>query len=202
MDVTEQKSAARKTALSARKLAFAKDGGAPRSAAAHFLEVVDLHRDVVVGGYRPIHTELDPTPLMRFLHTLGLTLGVPVIMGQGQPLEFYRWTPGMPMEDGEFGAMIPKIKDVVEPQLLIAPLVAWDRHGYRLGYGGGFYDRTLERLRQRRPTKAIGYAYAAQELPGVPREVTDQPLNGIATNEGAHLFTTFMGLHPSNRPRP
>jgi 5-formyltetrahydrofolate cyclo-ligase len=110
---------------------------------------------------------------------------VPVIAGPGRPLRFRQWAPGCPMVAGEFGALIPAEGDWLEPEVLIVPLLAWDRHGYRLGYGGGFYDRTLEMLRARRPRRAVGFAFAAQEVPEVPREANDQRLDLIVTETGA-----------------
>jgi 5-formyltetrahydrofolate cyclo-ligase len=88
------------------------------------------------------------------------------------------------MVKGEFGAMIPEAGDWMIPQILIVPLVAFDRRGGRLGYGGGFYDRTLEKLRATRATMAIGFAYAAQEDENLPLEPTDQPLDLIVTEQG------------------
>jgi len=88
------------------------------------------------------------------------------------------------LRDGPFGAKVPEQDDFFEPEILIVPLVAFDRTGGRLGYGGGFYDRTLERLRAKRATLAIGFAFAAQEAEGLPLEATDQPLDMIVTEQG------------------
>lgn len=85
------------------------------------------------------------------------------------------------MIEGEFGAQIPAAGEWITPEILIVPLVAFDRKGGRLGYGGGFYDRTLELLRAARPTLAIGFAYGAQEAENLPLEATDQPLDMIVT---------------------
>ncbi|MEL6839369.1 MAG: 5-formyltetrahydrofolate cyclo-ligase, partial [Pseudomonadota bacterium] len=111
-------------------------------------------------------------------------VGMPVIMGAGQPLRFRSWEPGCSLIKGEFGAMIPKTGDWMTPEIVIVPLVAFDRRGGRLGYGGGFYDRTLQQLRSVRPTMAIGFAYAAQEDDALPLEQTDQPLDLIVTEYG------------------
>ena len=92
------------------------------------------------------------------------------------------------MVAGDFGALIPQSGDWIEPEVVIVPLVAFDARGYRLGYGGGFYDRTLEGLRAKRPTLAVGFAFAAQEMPRVPIEATDQPLDAIVTEDGIRLF--------------
>jgi 5-formyltetrahydrofolate cyclo-ligase len=83
--------------------------------------------------------------------------------------------------DGPFGARVPAVADYFEPELVIVPLVAFTRAGGRLGYGGGFYDRTLELLRAKRATLAIGFAYIAQECAELPLEATDQPLDMIVT---------------------
>ena len=99
-------------------------------------------------------------------------------------LLFSRWDPECALKDGPFGARIPQIDQFFEPEILIVPLVAFDRQGGRLGYGGGFYDRTLEGLRQRRRTLAIGFAYCAQEAKALPLEPTDQPLDMIVTEQG------------------
>jgi 5-formyltetrahydrofolate cyclo-ligase len=88
------------------------------------------------------------------------------------------------MKDGPFGACIPEVDDFFEPEIVIVPLVAFDRDGGRLGYGGGFYDRTLEILRAKRATLAIGFAFAEQEAAGLPLEPTDQPLDMIVTEKG------------------
>ena len=85
--------------------------------------------------------------------------------------------------------MIPADGAWVEPEVLIVPLVGFDGRGFRLGYGGGFYDRTLEGLKERRPTIAIGFAFAAQEMPEVPIEPTDQRLDMIVTEKGVRRFT-------------
>ncbi|MDG1788317.1 MAG: 5-formyltetrahydrofolate cyclo-ligase, partial [Paracoccaceae bacterium] len=111
-------------------------------------------------------------------------VGVPVIQRAGAALLFSRWDPECALKDGPFGAKIPQIDQFFEPEILIVPLVAFDRQGGRLGYGGGFYDRTLEGLRQRRRTLAIGFAYCAQEAKALPLEPTDQPLDMIVTEQG------------------
>ena len=132
-----------------------------------------------------MRTEIDPLDAMA---AHAGPVGVPVITGAGQPLRFREWGPGCALIEGEFGARIPAEGAWLEPEVLIVPLLAWDRRGYRLGYGGGFYDRTLERLRSRHPTLAVGFAFAAQEVPEVPTEPVDQPLDAIITEEGVLTF--------------
>ncbi len=173
------KSDARAAAFARRKLA--NDAG--RGTAGYLSEVLAGYRGVPLAGYMAMRTEIDPTAAMEEAAAHG-PVGVPVIMGAGKPLQFRRWEPGCQMVAGEFGAQIPETGAWMEPEILIVPLVAFDRRGGRLGYGGGFYDRTLEGLRAKRPTMAIGFAYAAQEDDGLPLEPTDQPLDLIVTENG------------------
>jgi 5-formyltetrahydrofolate cyclo-ligase len=176
--IADTKAAARKAAYAARKAAFALGQGA---AASHLATVLAAHAGRVLSGYMPMRTEIDPLSAMA---AHAGPVGVPVIPGRGVALRFRRWTPDAAMTEGEFGALIPADGEWLEPEVLIVPLLAWDRRGYRLGYGGGYYDRTLERLRALRPTLAIGFAFAAQEVTEVPREPTDQRLDLIVTEAG------------------
>lgn len=178
------KAEARKAAFARRKAAHEAAG--PR-ASGHLSEVLAGYRGVPLSGYMPIRTEIDPLPAMEEAAAHG-PVGVPVIRGAGLPLEFSRWEPGCALRQGPFGALVPDVDEVFEPEILIVPLVAFDRNGGRLGYGGGFYDRTLERLRARRATLAIGFAYAAQEAEFLPLEPTDQPLDMIVTEAGVIAF--------------
>ena len=167
------KEAARKAAFAARKIAH--DAG--QGLAAEILaDVLAHHATARLAGYMPMRTEIDPLPAMA--RHLG-PVGVPVIQGKAQPLRFRAWAPEAAMVAGEFGALIPETGPWITPEVLIVPLLSFDRRGYRLGYGGGFYDRTLEGLRAAGPVLAIGFAFAAQEVAEVPTEPTDQPLNLI-----------------------
>lgn len=181
MSALEQRKAdARKAAFARRKAAF--DAAMP-AAAAHLSEVLAGYRGVPLAGYMAIRTEIDPLPAMAEAAAHG-PVAVPVIIGAGQPLRFSRWEPGCVLREGPFGAMVPQTDDWIEPEILIVPLVAFSRAGGRLGYGGGFYDRSLEQLRARRATMAIGFAFAAQEAVELPLEPTDQPLDLIVTEQG------------------
>ncbi|MGH1354474.1 MAG: 5-formyltetrahydrofolate cyclo-ligase [Thalassovita sp.] len=180
MTLAARKAAARKAALARRKAAH---GAGLVGRAGHLSQVLAGFRGVPLAGYMPIRTEINPLPAMEESSAHG-PVGVPVIQGAGLALKFSRWEPGCAMKDGPFGAEIPAVDDYFEPEIVIVPLVAFDRNGGRLGYGGGFYDRTLEQLRARRATLAIGFAYAAQESEDLPLEPTDQPLDMIVTEEG------------------
>lgn len=176
-DLADIKAAARKAGFARRKAAHSARGDAP---ARLLCDVLAGHRGAVLAGYMPIRTEIDPLPAMTAAAAHG-PVCVPVIEGEGRPLLFSRWTPDCAMKDGPFGARIPQVDDFITPEVLIVPLVAFDRVGGRLGYGGGFYDRTLEILRAQGTVLAIGFAYGAQEAEGVPLESTDQPLDMIVT---------------------
>ncbi len=179
-DLSAIKAAARKAAFAARKHAF---DGARGGQSSSLSEVLAGYRGVPIAGYAPMRTEIDPLPAMAEAAAYG-PVGMPVIQAAATPLEFREWTPDCAMIDGAFGAQIPEFGEWIEPEIVIVPLVAFDRRGGRLGYGGGFYDRTLERLRARRATLAIGFAFAGQEQATLPLEETDQPLDLIVTEAG------------------
>lgn len=181
--LAEQKAAARKAAFAARKAAFAEGQG---NAAERLAAVLAPCMGAVLAGYMPMRTEIDPLPAMaaHLAAGAGGQVCVPVIPGQGQPLHFREWHPDAEMEVGAFGAQVPVAGEWLVPSVLIVPLLAFDWRGYRLGYGGGFYDRTLEGLRARGPVIAVGFAFAAQEVEEVPIEPTDQPLDLIVTECG------------------
>ncbi|MBY6202275.1 5-formyltetrahydrofolate cyclo-ligase [Maritalea mobilis] len=180
----DPKARLRKLAYAARKTAHAAAGDAVVRASRHLLSEIGEAAGRTVSGYMPIRTEIDPLPAMATLHEAGARVCVPVIAGKGKPLDFRAWTPGCALVEGPFGAMVPDTGDWLVPDLLIVPLVGFDAALNRLGYGGGFYDRTLSRLRTAGPVRAIGFAYAAQELPDLPVEPTDQPLDAIVTERG------------------
>lgn len=179
MTLEERKAAARKAAFIARKRAF--ETRLPGQAG-RLSEVLAGYRGVPVSGYMAIRTEIDPLAAMAEAAAYG-PVGVPVIEAAGTPLSFAVWEPDCEMIEGTFGAWIPASGERMEPELLIVPLVAFSRGGGRLGYGGGFYDRTLELLRAKRPTLAIGFAFGAQEMDDLPLEETDQPLDLIVTED-------------------
>ncbi len=150
-----------------------------RAATEAALGVIAEHlkgRAAVLSGYMPMRSEIDPLGVMR-AHAGPVC--VPIVPGRDCPLVFHRWTPEMPMVEGRFKALVPETGEEMVPEILVVPLLAFDRRGYRLGYGGGFYDRTLAGLRARGEVLAIGFAYAAQEVAEVPIEPTDARLDVI-----------------------
>lgn len=180
MSLAEQKVAARKRAFAARRVAHARHRHAAAAALEHHLASL---RGRVVAGYLPIRTEADPLPAMRALINHNRVC-VPVVVAAGQPLVFREWHPGAALETGVFGVQVPKDGRDLVPDVLIVPLVAFDAAFFRLGYGGGFYDRTLQGLREAGPVRAIGLAFSAQAMGDLPREPTDQKLDEIVTEAG------------------
>jgi 5-formyltetrahydrofolate cyclo-ligase len=182
-DRTDAKAQARKAAFARRKAAHGQ--GLDPAAQAHLRAALAPHQGKLLAGYMPIRTEVDPRPVMA---EWAAPVGVPVIRGEGQPLEFHIWTAEAAMVDGPFGASVPAAAQPMRPEVVILPLVAFTAQGHRLGYGGGFYDRTLQLLRMSGPVLALGFAYAAQEAAALPLEPTDQPLDAIVTEAGVQWF--------------
>lgn len=115
----------------------------------------------------------------------GWITALPVVIAKGEPLQFRSWQAGEPLIEGNFGIETPPETAVnVFPDVLLVPMLAFDRQGYRLGYGGGFYDRTIAKLRKLKPVTAIGVAYAAQEMLDLPSGEHDEPLDWILTEKG------------------
>lgn len=181
--MNDVKAAARAAAFARRAEAFAAGQG---QAAEILADYLSAHRGKVLSGYMPMRTEIDPLPAMAAHQG---PVGVPVIVAKASPLRFREWTPGCRLVEGAFRAMIPEEGAWVEPEVLIVPLLAWDRRGYRLGYGGGFYDRTLALLRSRGPVLAVGFAFAAQEVEAVPTDAFDQRLDAVVTERGVTVLS-------------
>jgi 5-formyltetrahydrofolate cyclo-ligase len=180
--MTDAKAEARAAAFARRAEAFAAGQG---QAAAILAEVLKAEAGRVLSGYMPMRSEIDPLPAMAAHQG---PVCVPVIEGKGLPLRFRAWTPGARMVEGAFKALIPAEGDWLVPEVLIVPLLAFDARGYRLGYGGGFYDRTLAGLRAKGPVLAIGFAFAAQEVGDLPVDAFDQRLDAVVTERGLRRF--------------
>lgn len=182
-DPREAKDAAR---LRARALRDAALDPAARARASHAVRERVLAElplpGGVVAGYWPLGSELDVRPLLLHLHEAGRTAALPVSGPKGTPLTFRAWTPDAPLREGRFGIREPAAESPeVVPAVLFVPLLAFDRRGHRLGYGAGYYDRTLAGLRARGPVLAVGVGFAAQEVDSVPHGPYDQPLDRIVT---------------------
>ncbi len=191
--VTEDKAHLRRKMRSLRLIADQKQG--PDAAVAlmrHVLTRLDdlgIGRGSVVAGYWPIDTEIDVRPLLARLHERDVGCALPVVVGRDAPLLFRRWCPEDELEAGAHGTWHPRpSRETLRPRILFVPLLAFDRTGYRLGHGGGYYDRTLAALRAEGPTTAIGAAYAIQRADHVPRGPRDQPLDWVVTEESLTRF--------------
>lgn len=178
---TELRAAARRV----RREAAARLGVAAGTALAGLAASLGLASGATVAGYWPLDGEIDPRPLMAALAGLGHRLALPVVAERGGLLEFRRWSPGEALEPGPHGTRHPPAQaGTVAPAALLVPLLAFDRRGFRLGYGGGYYDRTLAELRRGGSILAVGLAFAAQEVERVPADPWDMPLDLVATEQG------------------
>ena len=137
---------------------------------------------MVVSGFSPMKTEINPIPLMRKLADAGVQLALPAIAGRGKPLIMRAWNFGDPFKAGQWGIREPVAEaPEIAPDILIVPLAAFDRSGHRIGYGAGYYDMTINALRAKKPVTAIGIAFATQEIPHVPATDRDARLDLVLT---------------------
>jgi 5-formyltetrahydrofolate cyclo-ligase len=136
----------------------------------------------IVAGYSPIRSEIDPTALLRALARRGVRLALPVVVARDRPLIFRSWSLGMSLVRGQFGILEPPADaGVVDPDVVLVPLAAYDRAGHRIGYGAGHYDRTFVQLRKVKSIVAVGVACSVQEVDQVPALPHDMRLDYIAT---------------------
>ena len=146
-------------------------------------EIARAHGASAVSAYAAIGDEVATSPLLAALHAEGIRVGLPVTGTRGTPLVFRRWLPDVAMVPGRMNIPEPPADaGTVKPDLLFVPLAAFDRRGHRIGYGAGFYDRTLAALRRSRSVVAVGIAYAAQETLFVPAETHDEALDFVLTD--------------------
>lgn len=180
------KAEARKAAAKVRAVAH-KQVGKHASAvlADQGLAFLGDNGPAIVSGFYPYQSEIDLLVLLDRLKGEGWTTCLPIVLGAGRPLVFRAWAPGEPTETGAWDIPIPEASArPVEPDVMLVPLLAFDRQGYRLGYGGGFYDRTIEAFRAAKPLVTIGVAFASQEVEKVVRGEHDQPLDWVLTEQG------------------
>jgi 5-formyltetrahydrofolate cyclo-ligase len=143
---------------------------------------VKVPAGAIVSGYSPLKSEISPVPLMRKLADAGAKLALPVVIARGNPLTMRAWTFGEALGSGQWGIREPKPEaPEVFPDILIVPLAVFDRAGYRVGYGAGYYDMTIARLRKMKSIVAVGIAFAAQEAKEVPHTERDEKLDFIMT---------------------
>lgn len=136
----------------------------------------------VVAGYWAVRGELNITPAMNLLAGNGHSLCLPVIETEDMPLFFRRWRPTDPVEVGRYGIPVPPAgAPVFKPDVMLVPLVGFDRNGHRLGYGAGYYDRTIEALRAEKDMRVIGVAYDIQEVDALEADPWDERLDMVVT---------------------
>ncbi len=189
-DLDDAKAALRAAARDRRERAASVGGkAAARAVRDRFLAKVPLAHDALVAGYWPFGSELDPMPLMHALHERGHRLALPVVVRRRAPLIFRLWQPGDAMETHRFGMSEPKAdRPEVDPDMLLVPLLAFDGEGNRIGYGGGFYDRTIARQLAFRPLRTCGLAFSVQRVERIPTDDTDRKLDWVATEKEAVSF--------------
>ena len=135
-----------------------------------------------VSGFMPLKSEISPLPLMQRLANAGAQLALPVIAGRGKPLTMRAWHIGAPLDRGQWGIGEPKPEaPEVDPDILLVPLLAFDRAGGRIGYGAGYYDMTIRRLRGLKTVTAVGLAFAVQEVGEIPTTPRDERLDLVLT---------------------
>ena len=185
------KNALREYAGARRRLAYRLTGaGAGIRAADHFMANIPVAPGAIISGYWPIRDEFDTMPLLRRLAAAGYRCALPYVEKKRQVLIFRQWRPGAPMIEGPFRIPEPtETAGELTPTILLTPLLAYDSEGFRLGYGGGFYDRALARERAAGgPVLAVGMAFAEQLIERVPHGDTDEQLDWIVTERGAMPF--------------
>jgi 5-formyltetrahydrofolate cyclo-ligase len=178
-------------AARARRAALARACPGFAQAVARHVDDLGIAPGAVVSFYWPMGDEADPRLLARALAARGHALALPVVAAKKSPLQFRRWREGDALVVHAFGMHEPADSAPrVTPEVLLVPLLAFDADGTRLGYGGGFYDRTLAALETKR---AVGIAYAGQEVEALPAHAHDHPLDMVATETGVRRFTTRPG---------
>ena len=184
--MADEKRAERTRALARRAHAHALHGkDAALRLAEHGLGFLPAASGAIVSGFSAIRDEIDPGALLQRLAGEGFRLALPVMQGKGKPLLFRAWAPGDEMGSATWGIAEPlPSRPVLEPDVVLVPLLAFDTQGYRLGYGGGFYDRTLASLRARKSIIAVGIGYDELRIDAVPHLDYDQRLDWVQTPSG------------------
>jgi 5-formyltetrahydrofolate cyclo-ligase len=191
-ELDDAKAELRVAARERRERFHAIEGAAAaRAVRDRFLAKVPLAHDGVVAGYWPFGAELDPMPLLHALHQRGHRLALPVVVRRGAPLIFRLWKPGDPMSTHRFGMSEPlPTSPEIDPGTLLCPLLAFDGEGNRIGYGGGFYDRTILQQRHFHPMRTVGLAYSVQRVERIPTSIHDQKLDWVVTEKEALSMRT------------
>jgi 5-formyltetrahydrofolate cyclo-ligase len=181
-NIVTQKAELRGEALTRRDALSPEDRAAAAEAIAARAFPVPFKPGAIVSGFMPLKSEINPLPLMQKLSEAGASFALPAIVGRGKPLIMRAWEFGGPLDRGQWGIREPKPEaPEVAPDILLVPMLAFDRNGYRIGYGAGYYDMTIANLRAMKPVVAVGIAFAAQEVPAVPKTSRDARLDLVLT---------------------
>jgi 5-formyltetrahydrofolate cyclo-ligase len=160
---------------------------AAKAACNHFFSGILMDPGAIVAAYWRIRDELDCQPILLRLMESGQPVCLPVVLGDTEPLEMRLWEESAPLYPSGFGTLAPdELAPKVEPDVVLVPLLGFDKHGTRLGYGGGYYDRTLASLGKK--PKLVGLAFATQEIDEIPRDGHDVPLDAVVTETGVRHF--------------
>lgn len=189
--IPDAKAALRREVLTRRRETHAARGASASGELRDRVLAAIRPQGKTIAGYWPLGDEIDPRPTLIALGEAGGQIALPAVAGQGLVLLFRGWRNGDPLESGPFGTAHPPSRaPLVEPDTLLLPLIAFDRKGNRLGYGAGYYDRTVATLRRQRKMLVIGIAYDEQEVPEVPAAAHDQRLDGVITDRRTLWFET------------
>jgi len=180
--VAEQKEKLRTEALARRDALSPEARAAAAEAIAARALPIAPQAGTIVSGFMPIRSEINPLPLLRRYAEAGAGLALPRIVGRGRPLSMRAWSIGAPLIKGQWNIREPDpAAREVEPDIVLVPLAAFDRRGHRIGYGAGYYDRTIQSLREKKPVTTIGIAFAVQEFDEVPALSHDERLDLVLT---------------------
>lgn len=183
-DIAQQKKSDRLLASKIRQKLVSPKAG--EMAAAQFLTIPTISNNSPISLYWPIGSELDTRPLLEKLADANIPCLLPVVAEKDQPLIFRQWKNGDPLEKGGFGTLVPKISAPLGiPKIVVVPLLSFDECGYRLGYGGGFYDRTLEKFRREEGCISVAFAYSGQQVETVTIDRFDQRVDWVVTEKYA-----------------
>lgn len=176
------KAAVRREAIARRDALPAEEHDAAAQTIAARPFPVAVPPGATVSGFIPLKNEIDLRSLMRKLAQAGAKLALPVVVARGEPLIMRAWELGAPLKSGGWGISEPPAHaPEVLPDILLVPLLAFDRTGNRIGYGAGYFDMTITSLRAQKPITAIGVAFAAQEIAQVPTTPRDARLDLVMT---------------------
>ena len=199
-DLSVSKEDCRRIGLSIRKKAFEKDqlfssceiseaGLGLKNNLIHLFDFMNITNELVISSYMAVRSEINTYASMKWLNNNGYNVCLPVIEKENNPLEFYEWSESTQLKLGLYGIPVPYLTKKVEPDVLLCPLVSFDIHGNRLGYGGGYYDRTIQKLQIKKDILAIGLGFSEQKSRiKLPFDNNDQILDAMVTDKGFFMF--------------